>query len=65
MHEAQLHERNSFITLTYNDESLATRRPRGTYGSYTPPQSPPSRKVTGAGASAASFGATVDSEGGV
>jgi len=36
MHEAQLHERNSFITLTYNDESLATRRPRGNLRFPTP-----------------------------
>jgi len=44
MHEAQLHERNSFITLTYNDESLATRRPTWEPTvPYTLPQSPPSR----------------------
>lgn len=37
MNEAQLHKRNSFITLTYNDEALASRRPGvGTYGSLRP-----------------------------
>lgn len=29
MCEAQLHERNSFLTLTYNDETLRARRPDG------------------------------------
>jgi len=42
MHEAQLHERNSFITLTYNDESLATRRPTW---EPTVPYTPPSEST--------------------
>lgn len=40
MNEAQLHERNSFLTLTYNDETLGRRRPTW---EPTVPYTPPSR----------------------
>jgi len=40
MHEAQQHQTNSFITLTYSDEALAARRPTW---EPTVPYTPPSR----------------------
>lgn len=39
MHEAQLHKSNSFLTLTYSDEALASRRTRW---EPTVPYTPPS-----------------------
>lgn len=43
MCEAQLHEKNSFLTLTYNDETLGRRRPTW---EPTVPYTPPSEKAT-------------------
>lgn len=41
MHEAQQHDRNSFLTLTYSNEALASRRTRW---EPTVPYTPPSRE---------------------
>lgn len=43
MHEAQQHERNSFLTLTYSDETLAARRQER---EPTVPCTPPSKNAS-------------------
>ena len=37
MHEAQQHNKNSFITLTLNEQTLASRQKNGNQGSLYPP----------------------------
>ena len=36
MHEAQQHNKNSFITLTLNEQTLASRQKNGNQGSLYP-----------------------------